>query len=277
MRVVSLRLIPFIFVRPSRFAPAVVAIAALLAVACAPADDGPPTYFEDPDLQRIYSRMMEEMAPDRGWERVRYIAFDRVVDRGGDVPSRRGHRWDVWGGMYRMVGDAGGQEMVAVIDTNDPTGNERIWLDGELVTDPALSDSLADRAHGSFINDTYWFLMPYKWADPGVNTVYLGERGMDGRAYEVVELTFDAVGRTPQNKYRGWVDPETGLMAYWQHWRNASDPEPAFTLAWTEWTRYGPLLLSPARPDSAGYSRVNFENMEASLEMPEGMFEGPGG
>ncbi len=267
----------FISFQVIRRVPAVLVAAALWTSACSPADDGPRTYFEDPDLQRIYARMMEEMAPDGGWERVRYIAFDRVVDRGDPVLDRRSHRWDVWGGMYRMAGSSGDQEIVAVIDTNNPAEGERIWLDGELVTDPAVSDSLADRAHGSFINDTYWFLMPYKWADPGVNTVYLGEMAMDGRPYEVAELTFDAVGRTPQNRYRGWVDPETGLMAYWQHWRTASDPEPAFTLAWTEWTRHGPLLLSAGRPDSTGYSRVNFENMEASLELPAGMFEGPEG
>ena len=84
---------------------------------------------------------------------------------------------------------------------------------------------------------------------------------------------------TPGGSDQGRVndDPETGLMAYWQHWRTASDPEPAFTLAWTEWTRHGPLLLSSGRPDSTGYSRVNFENMEASLELPAGMFEGPEG
>ncbi len=253
------------------------AITTLIASSCAPADDGAPArYFEDENLQRLYARMMETMAPERGWERVRYIAFDRVVDRGGAVPDRRAHRWDVWGGRYRMEGDAGGRRMVAVINTNDPANGERIWLDGEPVTDPAASDSLADRAHGSFINDTYWLLMPYKWADPGVNTVHLGEMEMDGRAHEVVELTFEGVGRTPRNKYRGWVDPETGLMAYWQHWRDASDPEPAFTLGWTEWRRYGPLLISAARPDSAGYSRVTFENIEASLLLPDGMFEGPG-
>ena len=267
----------FISIHAMRFVSVLFTAVALWTAACSQAGDGESgRYFEDENLQRIYGRMMEEMAPDRGWERVRYIAFDRVVDRGDDTPSRRGHRWDVWGGMYRMAGDAGGQEMVAVIDTNDPTGSERIWLDGEPVTDPALADSLADRAHASFINDTYWLLMPYKWADPGVNAVYMGEMELEGRTHEVVELTFDAVGRTPQNRYRGWVDAETGLMAYWQHWRDAGDPEPAFTLAWTEWTQYGPLLLSAGRPDSTGYSRVTFENLAAALEMPEGMFEGPG-
>ena len=235
-----------------------------------------PTYFEHADLQRIYARMMEVMAPDRGWERVRYIAFELVADRPGDVPLRRAHRWDVWGGQYRVEGPVGDEQMIAVFNVDDPEGTERIWMDGEEVTDPARADSLADRAHGMFINDTYWFLMPYKWADPGVTAVYLGAMELEGRTHEVVELTFDAVGRTPQNKYRGWVDSETGLMAYWQHWRNADDPEPAFTVAWTEWRRYGPLLLSASRPDSAGYARITFENLAAAEVIPEGVFEGPG-
>ena len=72
--------------------------AALGMAACQQGDGASGPYFEDANLQRIYARMMEEMAPDRGWERVRYIAFDRVVDRPGDTPSRREHRWDVWGG-----------------------------------------------------------------------------------------------------------------------------------------------------------------------------------
>ena len=92
--------------------------AAIISAAC----DSTPNYFEDPDLQRIYIRMMEAMAPDRGWERVRYIAFDRVADRPGDEPLRRAHRWDVWDGQYRVEGPVGDEQMVAVFDVDDPEG-----------------------------------------------------------------------------------------------------------------------------------------------------------
>ncbi|MEZ5331564.1 MAG: hypothetical protein R2991_05830 [Thermoanaerobaculia bacterium] len=53
------------------------------------------------------------------------------------------------------------------------------------------------------------FAMPYKLEDPGVTLHYLGERPMlDGRPAEVLELTFEGVGRTPQNKYHVYVAEE---------------------------------------------------------------------
>ena len=62
--------------------------------------------------------------------------------------------------------------------------------------------------------------------DPGSRYTGYGIVEVEGETYEVVELTFDDVGLTPQNKYRGWVDPETHRMAYWQHYTEASDEEP---------------------------------------------------
>ena len=265
---------------PQALAPLALA-AALLVAACSadapPADTAgaeEPT-FEEPELVRLYDAMMAEMAPDGGRERLRYVQFAFVVDRGEGNVRRRHHRWDVWEGRYRVEAPVDGGQMVALFDVDDPTGTEAIWIDGVAVQDEARSDSLAQRAHAMFINDSYWLLMPYKWDDPGVTAEYLGEREMEGRTYEVVELTFDAVGLTPQNKYRGWVDPETHRMAYWQHYSDASDPEPRFTMAWTDWERYGPIMLSATREDMDGNIGLRFEDLEASTTVPQGVFQGP--
>ena len=115
-----------------RRVPVVFAAFALWTSACSPADDGPPTYFEDPDLQRIYSRMMEEMAPDRGWERVRYIAFDRVVDRGGPRCST-GVR-------------TGGTSGAGCTAWSAPRANRRSWPSSTPTTPPRAS------ASGSMVN-----------------------------------------------------------------------------------------------------------------------------
>jgi len=260
----------------------------LTAAACAPDTSGSaadaagqatvqaeaPHYFDDPDLQRIYAHMMETMAPNDGWHRTRYIQFDWMLDRGDAGVLRRSHRWDVWGGAYRLQAPLGkDHEMVALFNVNHP-GDGRVWVDGALQEAPR-ADSLLRRANAIFINDSYWLLMPYKWADPGVHASYLGTNEMNGAPYEVVELTFEGVGITPQNKYRGWVNPDSWLMDYWQHYRNADDPEPAFTLGWTDWKRYGPIMLSDKRPDENGNSRIYFENLRAEEFVPEGMFEPP--
>lgn len=264
-------------------------VSALLLAACGPSGDAPEAAREaegpseterraeamsDPGAQRIWTRMMEAMAPDDGWARTRYLAFDFVVDRGEDGRLVRSHRWDVWNGDYRLeapVGEAG--TLVALFDVDEPTAG-RAWLDGATV-EGARADSLLRRAHAMFINDSYWLLMPYKWADEGVNARYLGEMEEWGETYDVVELTFDSVGLTPRNRYRAFVDRETGMMELWQHFRDADDPEPAFTTAWTDWRPYGPIRLASGRPDQEGVNRLTFENLEASESVPDNAFAPP--
>jgi len=230
--------------------------------------------LDDPDVVPVYRAMMERIAPEDGWSRTRYLAFDWIVDR-DDGRLVRSHRWDRRTGEYRVRAPVDGGEMVALFDVDAPTEGERVWVDGEPVDDAARSDSLATRAHAMFINDSYWLVMPFKWADPGVTTSYLGRMEQWGKEYDVVELTFEEVGLTPQNKYRGFVDPETGLFEIWQHFRQASDGEPAFTMAWTDWRRTGPIWLSPRRENQDGEARIYFENLEAATEAPEGAFTGP--
>ncbi|MBW3535485.1 MAG: hypothetical protein KY453_09765 [Gemmatimonadetes bacterium] len=228
----------------------------------------------DPAAQQVWTRMMETLAPGDGWARTRYLAFDFVVDRGEDGRLVRSHRWDVWSGDYRVeapVGEEG--TLVALFDVDEPTAG-RAWLDGTPV-EGARADSLLERAHAMFINDSYWLLMPYKWADEGVHARYLGEMEEWGETWEVVELTFDSVGLTPRNRYRAFVDPETGRMELWQHFRDTDDEEPAFTTAWTGWQRYGPISLASGRPDQEGVDRLTFENLEASESVPDNAFAPP--
>ncbi len=233
--------------------------------------------FPDPDVARIHARMMEAMAPDNGWERARYIQFDWVVSGADGQESRRAHRWDRYTGAYRLdAATQDGAPMVAVFDVGEP-GAGRVWVDGALQP-PEAAAPLLERANAIFINDSYWLLMPYKWADPGVNCAYLGPATDEaGREWEVVELTFDSVGLTPRNKYRAFVNPETGRMERWQHWRDADDPEPRFTSDWTDWRTYGPIQLSSLRPDPAtGESRIRFENLRVEASVPADALAPPG-
>lgn len=233
--------------------------------------------LDDPDVVPVYRAMMERLAPDGGWDRTRYLRFDWIVRR-EDGELVRAHSWDRWDGRYRLEAPAGdGRRLVALFNVDHPTEGERIWLDGEPVEDGARSDSLATRAHAIFVNDSYWLVMPFKWADPGVTTSYVGRMETWGKEYDVVELTFQEVGLTPQNKYRGFVDPETGVMELWQHFRQATDAEPAFTMAWTDWQDHGPIWLSSRRESREGDARIYFRNLGAATEVPEGAFDPPGG
>ena len=231
--------------------------------------------FEDPDVARIHRRMMDTLAPDRGWERARYLRFDWVVEREEGEPSRRFHRWDRYSGLYRLESPTDDGTMVALFDVDKPLEGH-VWLDGDL-TEGARRRDLLDRAHAVFVNDTYWLLMPYKWDDPGVQAEYLGrETDDDGQTWEVVRLSFErGVGRTPRNVYHAWIDPETGIMRRWYHFRTEG-AEPLIS-EWEEWRRVGPLLLAGERSLRGQDTVIRFANLEVSEDVPPGAFRPPPG
>ena len=228
--------------------------------------------FADADVQRIYTRMMAAMAPDGAWDRTRYLQFDWIFDRGDGNPFARSHRWDRYEHRYKVeMTNQDGQAVVAVFNTEAPLEGQ-VWVDGALQEGEAAAE-LLDRAHGAYINDSYWFIMPYKWADPGVNTRYVGEEtDDDGRTWEVVELSFEDVGRTPQNMYRAFVNPETGLMERWWHFRTPdAEPSPA---DWSSWTGMGGVMVALDRPRPDG-TEIRFEDVVVSSEVPDGAFDPP--
>lgn len=228
--------------------------------------------FEDPEVDRIYSEMMASMAPGGAWDRTRYLRFDWVFDRGDGNPFVRSHSWDRYTGDYKLeMTNREGGEVVAVFNTEAPEDG-RVWLDG-VEQEGETADEMLDGAHGAYINDAYWFIMPYKWADPGVNTRFVGiETDEEGREWEVVELSFEGVGRTPDNMYRAFVNPDSNLMERWWHYRAAdAEPSPA---DWTEWTEIGGVMLALNRPRVDG-SRIHFQNVIAAEEIPEGAFSTP--
>ena len=224
--------------------------------------------FADPEVTRVHSRMVGAMAPDGGWERARYLEFDWVVDPDGDGP-RRSNRFDRWEGraLVEMSQEEG--DLVAAFPVDEPASGTAL-RNGEPLEGQEAVEAL-EGAHRAHINDSYWLLMPYKWADPGVSAEYLGqEEDEDGREWEVVQLEFDDVGLTPQNVYRAFVDPESGLMGRWHHYGDAeADPSPA---DWTGWERFGPIQLATRR-ERNGDLFIGFENIRVEEEVPEGALD----
>jgi hypothetical protein len=246
------------------------AVSLLLLTGCGGGGAGSQYTFDDPEVTRIYNRMMEVMAPDGGWERARYLEFDWAIGQ-----NVRRHRWDRWEGWARYETQAQGQTQVVIFNTNDlSTG--RVWLDGVEVTGEEAQTRIT-AAYRGHINDSYWLIMPYKWSDPGVRLRYLGEQTDDaGRRWEVVELAFDdGIGLTPQNMYRAFINPETGRMERWHHF--PSPDAEAAPSDWTEWQRYGPIELAENRRGPDGLPRIFFPHLRVETSVPAGAFDPPTG
>ena len=167
--------------------------------------------------------------------------------------SRRGGRAGraIDGSDIRIEGVDRETERPYLILMNLRTRQGRAWKEGDPVTDPDELAAMLENGESAWINDSYWMFMPFKLKDSGVALKYLGEAAMlDGRQAEVLQLTFEAVGKTPENKYHVYVATDSGLVEQWDYYANAADEEPRFSSPWHNWQRYGQILLSDNRGES---------------------------
>jgi hypothetical protein len=160
------------------------------------------------------------------------------------------------------------EDTLVLMNLNTKKG--RAWKNGEEVIDPASLEEALYSTESRWINDSYWVFMPYKLKDPGVTLKYLGRGKTEaGVEADVLELTFESVGRTPENKYEIFVDTESRLVTQWNYYRKASDPKPRFKGPWLDWTRKGQILLSANRGER------KHENVAVLESVPESVFQSP--
>jgi len=207
-----------------------------------PAAPGFNAESSDPQAIDIADQVMARLGGRQAWDDTQFITWSFF--------GRRRHAWDKYTGDLRVEGVDRETEEPYLILMNLHTKQGRAWTNGEEVTDPQALEELLDRGEAAWINDGYWMFMPYKLKDSGVTLRYLGEREMlDGRAADALQLTFEDVGRTPENKYHIYVARDSGLVEQWDFFSNAEDSEPRFQNPWHNWQPYGAILLSDNRGD----------------------------
>lgn len=204
----------------------------------------------------IADEVMNALGGRRNWDHTRHITWNFF--------GRRTHVWDKWTGNLRLEN----KNMLVLMNLNTQGG--RVWQNDTEVTQ---ADSLAKylkAAKSTWINDSYWMFMPYKLKDSGVTLKYLGEgQTDDGRPADILQLTFENVGDTPQNKYHVYVDLESRLVTQWAYFSNAADPEPRFTSPWANWRKFGDIMLSD---DRGGRSH---NDIAVFRELPASVYEDP--
>jgi len=216
----------------------------------------------DPRAIEIADRVMARMGGRQAWDSTRHLTWSFF--------GRRRHAWDKHSGDVRIEGSdrETGEPYLILMNLHAMTG--RAWEGGREITDPEALAEWMERGEAIWINDSYWMFMPYKLKDSGVTLRYLGEGTMeDGREAEVLELTFQGVGKTPENRYRVYVALDSGLVEQWDFYAKAEDPEPGFRLPWHNWQRYGGILLSDDRGEN------DHSGLGVLEEMPEGVYTSP--
>ncbi|WP_162055478.1 DUF6503 family protein [Pontibacter pamirensis] len=199
------------------------------------------------------------MGGRHAWNSTRYLAW---------TFNDQYQIWDKKKGRFRWeMGN-----IVAVIDTKTKDG--KVYVEGQELQDPEEKQKLLEQTYARYINNSYWLVMPFKLQDPGVSLKYIGEETtMDGASADVLEMTFDEVGLTPQNKYRVWVDQEKGLVTQWAFFRNYTDEAPTFTRRWSGYKDYGKVKLASDR--SNPQSDFEIFHISSPSSVPDRMFNSP--
>lgn len=196
-----------------------------------PAAEGFDEDGSDPRAIEIADRVMERLGGWRAWDNTRYLTWRFF---GG-----RRHIWDKWTGNHRLEDG----DLVVLHNINDRSG--RAWVGDVEITNPDTLTHRLEQAYSRWINDAYWLVMPYKLKDSGVTLTYEGEdMTEDGLPAYILELTFQGVGRTPQNRYQVWVDIDKSLVCQWSFYRDADNTEPRFVMPWANWQTHGDILLN---------------------------------
>ncbi len=222
-----------------------------------PAAEGFNLESSDAKAIAVADEVMEAMGGREAWDGTRYVCWEFF--------GRDALIWDKWENRVRIDWSNG---VTGIADIN--TGEGRFYANGVEFTEPDTVAFFANRAKRTWINHSYWLVMPYKLKDSGVTLKYVGEDTTQaGAIADKLMLTFEEVGVTPDNRYEVWVDKESRLVTQWAHYSNFADTVPRFTLPWEDYNKHGEIMLSSSR------GRPKMENVMVFDELPESVFTSP--
>lgn len=205
----------------------------------------------DPAAVELADSIMEAMGGRSNWEKTRFISWNFFGNR--DLV------WDKSMGRVRI--ESLKDSITYLVDLNTLQG--RVRVKGTELNEPDSLKKMLKKAKSIWTNDSYWLVMPFKLKDTGLTIKYIGEDTMqNGDRCNVLELRFQDVGDTPQNKYRVYVDMKDNLVKQWAYYREASQDSSNFMRPWDNYQKHGNVLLSADRSDGAGPRNVKvFETL----------------
>jgi len=194
----------------------------------------------------IADSVMLAMGGREAWDDLKYIKWNFF--------GVRDLTWDRQTGNLRIESPL--DSITYLINIKSDTG--RVKLKNTLITDPDTLSQYIDRGKSIWINDSYWLVMPFKLKDTGVTLKYAREdTTMKGVDAHVLQLTFNEVGVTPENKYEVFVDKSDYLVKQWSYFQNAEQDSASAIWPWDNYKEYNGLLISGDRSDNKGPKNVS--------------------
>jgi hypothetical protein len=218
-------------------------------------------FSQDAKVDEIKANVLKAMGGMKNYQKTNIIQWTFF--------GSRTHIWDKKNEMVRI--EYLKENSTILLNLKDKSG--KVFKKGKEVMGADSLKMLLTEAYNTWINDSYWLVMPYKLGDPGVNLLYIGEQNTaDGKSADVLEMTFNKVGVTPENKYHIFFDKETKLVSQWSFFQAAKDVKPRFTMPWKDYKKQGKILLSGSRGDRSLDNIAVYETIDpiafTSFEKP---------
>ncbi|GHB83949.1 hypothetical protein [Persicitalea jodogahamensis] len=221
-----------------------------------PAAKGFNTAGSDAKAIALADAAMDAMGGRKNWDNTHYITWNFF--------GNRRLTWDKWTGDVRVENLKNDQTVLLNVNTD----KGRVMKNGQEITQPDSVDKYVKQAKSAWINDSYWLVMPYKLKDSGVTLKYMGEdKTEDGAAAEKIQMTFENVGDTPQNKYYVWLSPDSKMVTQWAYFAKAENDKPNFTMPWKAYKPYGKVMLSGDR------GQRQLTDIQVFDKLPKSVFE----
>ena len=221
-----------------------------------PAAEGFDQAGSDARATALADKVMRQMGGYSAWQQTRLLGWD-FLDGSYQL-------WDKQTGDFRWQKDS----LVGIYNLTSKRGH--VYKAGQDISATPDGQKLLDNMYPIWVNNSWWLLMPFKLKDSGVTLTYQGAgKLMDGTPAEVLNMTFKGVGVTPDNKYEVLINPKTNLVEEWAYFPKATDAEPAFRRRWTDYRRYGRVLLATDRTD--GKDGRGLDHVVALDSVPAGI------
>ncbi|MBL3657818.1 hypothetical protein JL102_16835 [Fulvivirga sp. 2943] len=221
-----------------------------------PAAEGFNMEKSDKKAIALADSVMMAMGGRKKYDAIRYISWNFF--------GKRDLIWDKHANRVRI--DFPSKETIYLLNLN--TGEGRVQKEGAEITQPDTLEHYLQEAKSIWINDSYWLVMPFKLKDSGVTLRYLGESKLQtGKAAEVIALTFNNVGDTPNNKYEIYIDKDDHLVKQWAYFKEATQDSASAIWPFDNYKEYDGVLFSSNRSDEKGPHDVKTYD-----ELPEEVF-----
>ena len=240
-----------------------IALALLLAFPLTAAAE---TAASDPKAVEIADQVMTALGGKARWDALHYLRWTFEASVNDTLRPGRRHAWDKYTGWQRVDGtNRAGLPFTYIENLNDSTGMG--WVNKNAIEGDSLK-KLMRSAHGAWINDSYWFLMPYKLRDPGVTLKYEGEvkdTTGTGIVYDRLALSFENVGMTPGDHYWVYVNQANHRVEKWEHLLQGSQPPPV-PWTWEGWEEHAGLWFPTAHKNG---TRIIYTRAVETAEQPK--------